>query len=202
MAANDTVEYSVFRFSLAVSNIAAPHRFDQRVGYFHLVRFEDDAGATILTGKIEIAFGSSNDDWLPLGYNNKIAAISDRLQIRWEAQANTNAVIITSPSLNALQVDAPPATQLILASLGSVIEHYALTVGLTEVLVDAADLTRQSIMIKNLGTVSIYIGATGVTTVNGMEIPANGSIILDKQSAAIYAISGTAGQNVRVLIER
>ena len=59
---------------------------------------------------------------------------------------------------------------------------------------------RRRIMIQNLGTVPVYVGQTGVTTASGFKINASGTLALELgPDVGIFAISGTAGQNVRVL---
>lgn len=55
--------------------------------------------------------------------------------------------------------------------------------------------------ILNNGNVTIYIGGTNaVTTANGSPIPAGGARTLDlRLGAVVYAISSSAGQDVRIL---
>lgn len=79
----------------------------------------------------------------------------------------------------------------------------AATVGTTAVLVNVSGTNlanRKLLTVHNNGTVTIYWGYTsGVTTVNGTPL-AKGQFmaIAVGPSANIYAISGTAGQNVRI----
>lgn len=76
------------------------------------------------------------------------------------------------------------------------------TVGVTAVELCATPLSgRKTVLIVNNGSKSIYLGETNaVTTSSGIEIPQHASMefqfgeILD-----MWAISGTAGQNVRIM---
>ncbi|OEJ64649.1 hypothetical protein [Magnetovibrio blakemorei] len=78
----------------------------------------------------------------------------------------------------------------------------AVVVGVAAGLVVAANAARKSVTIQNLGAQPIYLGGAGVTVADGLEVAANGgAFTLSGVSAAVYAISGTAGQDVRVLEE-
>jgi hypothetical protein len=55
-------------------------------------------------------------------------------------------------------------------------------------------------MIQNNGSQSIFVGPTGVTTATGIEVSKNSTLSLEAGEAlAFFAISGTAGQDVRIL---
>jgi hypothetical protein len=84
----------------------------------------------------------------------------------------------------------------------------AKTVGLTassiilvENFASAAKDGRITYEVYNNGSATIYLGGTsGVTTSTGIPIPPKASRTLDlRLGANIYAISGTAGQDVRVM---
>lgn len=78
----------------------------------------------------------------------------------------------------------------------------AKTVGLTEVslAVSGGFTNRRGILVQNLGTKDIYIGATGVTTSSGIKISPQTSLLLSiSEAVVLYGISGTAGQDVRVM---
>lgn len=55
--------------------------------------------------------------------------------------------------------------------------------------------------IYNNGTATVYIGGTSaVTTATGTPIPVGGSRTLNLRiGATVYGISGTAGQNLRIM---
>jgi hypothetical protein len=76
------------------------------------------------------------------------------------------------------------------------------TVGLTAVELAATPLAgRRFVTIQNEGTADVYIGhANTVTTANGIKISKKSSATFELgEDIDIYAISGTAGQDVRVL---
>lgn len=58
------------------------------------------------------------------------------------------------------------------------------------------------VMIQSLSTntVNVYLGDSGVTSANGLEIsPGTGIFIECDDASDIYCIAGTAGQKLRVL---
>lgn len=83
---------------------------------------------------------------------------------------------------------------------GSLTTTYgAVTVGVAATLIKAANASRASIIVQNLGTVAIYVGPdAGITTANAIKVEPSNSATLDYQGT-IYAISGSAGQDVRYL---
>lgn len=80
------------------------------------------------------------------------------------------------------------------------IAHDALTVGTSEVQLVAASpvANRRYVLIQNTSSNPIYVGATGVTTADGIMIPKNANLPLEA-SAGVYAIAGSAGNEVRIL---
>lgn len=83
----------------------------------------------------------------------------------------------------------------------SAAQNSVATVGTSAVELAATPLTnRKKIVIQNNGSKAIYIGATGVTTATGICIPKGASYSEDwGPNVDIFAISSTAGQNVRVM---
>lgn len=71
------------------------------------------------------------------------------------------------------------------------------------VLVDAAGDDERadfSALVHNKGSVSVYLGGSGVTVATGYEVGAGEAVALSLTgSDTVYAISGTAGQRVDVL---
>jgi hypothetical protein len=61
----------------------------------------------------------------------------------------------------------------------------------TIVTLRAVNSKRRSILITNLGPDTLYVGAAGVTSANGMPVYAAGNMVLNSSAqAAIFAISG------------
>jgi len=81
------------------------------------------------------------------------------------------------------------------------ISHEAIEAGLTEVACPTTPLAaRKRIQIQNNGDKSIFIGKTGVTIANGIEIGKGGTESLEAGPAlAFYVISGSAAQDVRIM---
>ncbi|MGK3961309.1 hypothetical protein WMF01_12080 [Sorangium sp. So ce1667] len=50
-------------------------------------------------------------------------------------------------------------------------------------------------------TAAVYVGGTGVTTLTGIELlPGDAVTIPTASAASIFAVSGTAGQKLRLLV--
>jgi hypothetical protein len=78
----------------------------------------------------------------------------------------------------------------------------AKSVGLTEVAlaISGAYANRRGILVQNLGTVDIYIGATGLSISTGLKISPQTSLWLAVSEAVVfYGISTVAAQDVRVM---
>lgn len=180
---------------------AGQYMIEQGFGYVHVFAFVDASGIEKLDGKIEVSFSVSEDDFIPMLYNNRVAWKADRGRIRWAAQAGTTAIVGIASDPREFAADTPNPKQLVVSSGGTTLAAAAVTVGTVAVVVSAANTLRQSVTIQNLGSVPIYVGPSGVTTASGVAVQAGEAITLDKQTAAVYAISGTAGQDVRVLTE-
>jgi len=75
------------------------------------------------------------------------------------------------------------------------------TIAATATLIDAGSAGRESVLLYNNGTATIYIGHSGVTTSNGLPLPVGGSLTVDKNTAALYGIVASGTQNLRALIE-
>lgn len=90
---------------------------------------------------------------------------------------------------------------LIVASPDTAIATAFVTVGVTEIALPTTPLaSRDEVIIQNRGTSdSVFIGPTGVLTTTGLEIGKRSSATLKLgPSVAIFGISNTASQNVRV----
>lgn len=76
----------------------------------------------------------------------------------------------------------------------------AVTVGTTAGALPATSLTgRRSIEVYNNGSVDIFLGDSAVTTSTGIPVAPGSFYSCDIGTLALYAISGSASQNVRVL---
>lgn len=90
----------------------------------------------------------------------------------------------------------------IVIELGAALTSSAVSVGTAAVQIATALSARKSLIIQNLGASDIFVGGAGVTTATGIKVAGSGgSLALDKQTGAVYAISASAGQDVRVMVE-
>jgi hypothetical protein len=75
----------------------------------------------------------------------------------------------------------------------------AVTVGTSEVLLFTADADGSEVSIHNNGATTVFIGPSGLSTVSGFPVGAGGSgVVALAAGDKLYAISGTAGQDVRL----
>jgi len=83
---------------------------------------------------------------------------------------------------------------------GAVAVNSAVTVSLASIQLAAANGSRKSIYIQNLGANAIYVnyGATA-SIVTGLQIPSGGTFIEDRYLGIITAIALVAGNDVRIV---
>ena len=60
---------------------------------------------------------------------------------------------------------------------------------------------RRSIMIQNLGTATLYVGGSGVTVDNGIQIGVNENIILENSGGAAVYCTADGTCNIRFIEE-
>jgi hypothetical protein len=193
--------YGLYLFNLSA---AGSEVLRQSIGYIQVVRFQDANGVVKLDGEIKVQTGAPSAPSLPLLYNGKVVLPerTDFTRFEWSAQADTYALVLTAPAPNVFFGDFPNPKQVVTSALGATVAAAAVTVGTSAVALAAASSGRHSVTVQNLGGADIYVGPSGVTTSSGLKIEANGgAVTLDKQTAAIYGISGSAGNDVRVLTE-
>ena len=77
----------------------------------------------------------------------------------------------------------------------------AISVGITEVALPTTPLAgRTRIMVQNNGSKPLYLGPTGVTIASGIEVSKGGTFTMEMGEAlALYGISDTAAQDVRII---
>jgi hypothetical protein len=74
------------------------------------------------------------------------------------------------------------------------------TVGTSEVALPASPLAgRQKIIVQNTSDKDIFVGESGLTTATGIRVAKGATLELDIGEIALYAIAGSAGNNVRIL---
>lgn len=176
---------------------------NQRCNLIHFVVAEDSTGQADLDAKLEISPLATEDRFIPFFANTQLRYATERFKVRWEARAGVTAYLFVADAAD-VDISSPPAKQLITASLANAIAVSAATIdteatsGTAQLLV-AANGTRQSLLVQNLGTDDIYIGPTGTDASDGIRIEPGGFFSEEKTTAAIYAVADTVdGQDVRV----
>lgn len=199
----DHVNAEIFRWPLDVADTGRDFR--RRGNVFRVLRFEDSAGTPLLDGLIQVKVGNDLGDAIPLGYNCALKGATDRYVISWAAQPGYIAVILVSwiDGDFGLDVESPPARQLVTSSAGT--QLYAGTVavggGAPGTLVRAANNTRQSLTIRNNSGVDAYIGPSGLTSATGMPLSPGEAITLNGTTAAVYALVPLGPGDIRYLEE-
>lgn len=130
------------------------------------------------------------------GYVNVKVNPSGALTV--DASNSTGLSVSTMPTVTVNQGTTPWST---LNSLSSTITTSQIVVSNSATLIKALNTSRQSIMIRNLGSVGVYIGASGVTTTIGILLNQYDTITLDKNTAAIYGITSSSTSTVSYLEE-
>jgi hypothetical protein len=76
----------------------------------------------------------------------------------------------------------------------------AVTVGTSAVALPSSPLAgRKKLLIQNTSSSDVYVGASDVTTTKGIRIAKGAFMELDIGDLALYAIAGSAGNDVRIL---
>lgn len=85
-------------------------------------------------------------------------------------------------------------------SANSAIANGAATVTTSSALLVAANSGRRRILVQNLGSKKVYLGASGVSTSSGIMLAQSGSVELDLGPAlALHAVAESGSQDVRYL---
>jgi hypothetical protein len=85
---------------------------------------------------------------------------------------------------------------------GATIDSGSASVTTSAAAVLAADSTRRSVVLTNLGTDNVWIGDSGVAANTGVKIIPGGSLTIDHApTPAIYAVSSSGSQTVAYFVE-
>lgn len=79
----------------------------------------------------------------------------------------------------------------------SSISGASVSVAATATLIAAANVNRRSLLIRNVGSVDVYLGPSGVTTSNGQKLAAGETLEDSATVAAWYGIVATGTCEVR-----
>ena len=189
--------------SIPLDTASAGTVINYQVGYIHVARFQTADGLENLSGLIEVALAFGVEDWLPLGPNAEVMMIParDQVRVRWAAQAGITCTLVLAQDPKQFQMANPPGRTLVSTAAGTTIAVGTATIGTSAGLIRAANSARQSLIIQNDGAADIYVGPAAVAVADGLRVPVGATLTLDKTTAALYGISGAAGNVVRWLEE-
>jgi hypothetical protein len=157
-------------------------------------------GSQALDTSLRVRVGRENSDQATIRLNAQFRGLFDSIQVEWDATAGVTAYLFVSRGPGGLELDAPPAKQLVTSAVGTTLASAAVTVGLTATLIAAADSLRQSLVVKNNGSNTVYLGGSGVTVAQGLPLAAGEAFTLSETTAALYGIASVATE-VRKLAE-
>lgn len=163
-------------------------------------------GVVSLDAKINVQPRRTGGDHIPMRLNGlvQLPRGSDFARITWAAQPGTTVELFMSDQDRGagIDVEAPPTKQIVTSSIGTTLTCSAATVGVAAAQLVAANAARQSVTIVNNSVGTVFIGQDAtVTTANGLPVTAGQSLVIDKTTAAIWAIGSGAGLNVRLMVE-
>lgn len=99
-----------------------------------------------------------------------------------------------------LTVTAPTNAPVAIRNCGALLTQAQVAVGTSAVTISGSSSTKNSVLIKNIGSITVFIGGTGVTTANGMPIEPGEYLAIDVYTG-ILGICASPGGNVAVLTE-
>lgn len=192
------VEYQIFEIDLSSAGSQTIASF---AGNLVLADAVDSNGDPALNVKLGVTLGTRDGQAIPLRYNGAVRSKNQRdIQLEWEAQSGVTATLFLSYT-DAVTVAPRPFKQIVTSSIGSGLSVDDVTVGTSAVLVLASNATRQKALVQsdqgNSG--QIFVGPSGVAATDGIELSPGESLEIDGTTAAVYAISDTAAQTVRVM---
>jgi len=102
-------------------------------------------------------------------------------------------------SANTIKID-PANNTVTFGGYSGSMQTTAVTVGTSAVALPASTLTdRKTIFLQNNSNTTIYLGGSAVTTADGIKVLKGDSFSIDIGSVVLYAIAGSAGNEVRVM---
>lgn len=139
--------------------------------------------------------------WTIDSITDPVTVSATDLDVRDLTHVSDSVKIGDGTDLLAVNADGSLNVAATLAAPGTAIKPTAVTVGTSAVALPTTALTgRKKLYVQNRGAQSIFLGDSGVTTSSGIEV-SKFSTWSDDVGAGVsmYAISGSAGMDVRVL---
>jgi hypothetical protein len=167
-------------------------------GAFCFLRAVDGSGTVSLGALIQVRAEVDGED-APMSVGQRmLGRRARRWRVSWAAQAGIRATLAFYDP-EQIDFDADPPAQLVVGAGAATIVGTSVTVGVAEVQLVAANSGRKGISIRNNGSVAVYIGATGLVVGDGFPLDPGDVWAESDFLGAIFAISGSAAQDVRVL---
>lgn len=157
-----------------------------------------------LDAQVEVLFGAREDDYVPFTVNGVARGEVGRYRLRWQSQPGVWAafLVTNNEALAGLLIEAPPARQIVTQTAGVSLQASKVAVGVSAVVAASARATRQKLTIKNNSSSTVYLGSdASVTTASGFPLDPGEGFTFEGTSAAVYAIAGAAGLDIRILEE-
>lgn len=212
-----TPVYSVIRVNMGDTDGQLPsgRLFRQQTGFIKIT-FRDSSGAPVNNVRMQVAFGQQDEDRLTLDYNGKARCsvpifsaaglitgyqTVDNFRLFWNNTPGVFAFVTVSQNSQLFEDDTPNPIQSFTQSVGTIMNTAAVTITIAATLIRAANANRQSVVLRNKGANTIYIGNSGVTTASGQFINPNDVLTIDRSTAAIYGIVAAATEELRYLEE-
>ncbi len=174
----------------------------QQSGLIRLLRAVDSAGATVLTALVNVKMGPRDNETLPMALGQAVRyGYASQVTLSWEAQSGVFATFLLSPNPDNFDMDASPPVTLVTGDLASSITPAQVTVTTSATLIKAADASRKSVTVQNVGSADVFLGGSGVATGDGYKLAAGSAFTFSGTSAAIYGIVASGTCDVHVISE-
>ena len=134
--------------------------------------------------------GTSSDN--STNSTTKIPVINAVANVAVPTWTETNQVPLSVDLTGALRTTSALSTSPTISQIG---------VSNSATLIKASNTSRRSLMIRNHGTVSVYLGGSGVTISTGMILNQYDALTFDKNTAAWYGITSSGTSTVSFVEE-
>lgn len=140
------------------------------------------SGPTFTSGGIPAAmYGWSGTEWRRMNYDNTSGLSTQSYLYIWD---DASGAWRKAPGDNTSGIKVQSA-----ASMASTFATGQVVVDNTARQIVAANTARRSLVVRNHGNVDAYIGnANTVTTLTGLLVKSGESLVLDKNTSAVFAI--------------
>jgi hypothetical protein len=185
--------YQIFKLDL--SQPSGAERVTGLFNYLRMIDATDAAGAYSPDVLVNVTLGKAAGDAIPLRINGLIEAETDEYNLTWTPGSGYATFLIAHDGSDrpGVHVEALPAKQLVTQAAGLSVSTAQGSVGVAAGILVPASGTRQSVTLRNRGAATVFLGGPTVTLLNGFALDPGEAFTFSGTTAAIYAISATAG---------